>query len=71
MKDDPEMQDEYDFSDAVRGKFYNEGAIHLPPVHIDTDLLVYFEKRAQARGTTLNELLNQILKKDMELIESA
>jgi hypothetical protein len=71
MNKDAEMEDEYDFSDAVRGKFYHEGAIHILPVHIDTELLVYFDKRARAKGKTLSELVNQILQKDMELIEAA
>ena len=71
MRDDPEMLDEYDFSNSVRGKFHKEGAIHIAPIRLDTDVLAYFAKRARAKGTTLNELLNEILKKDMELIEAA
>lgn len=66
-----EMKDEYDFSAGVRGKFYNKGATFVPPVHLDPDVLAYWQARALARGVPLNQLINQILKKDMELIEAA
>ena len=68
---DEEMADEYDFSNGVRGKFFQAGATLSPPVHLDPDVLHYLQARAIARGTTLNDLVNQLLKKDIELIESA
>lgn len=66
-----EMKDEYDFSTATRGKFYRPGAELIPPVHLDTEILKYLLARAEARGTTLNALVNELLKKDIELIEAA
>ena len=65
------MQDEYDFSKGQRGKFYREGAELVPPVHLEPDVLKYLQARAQARGTSLSQLVNQLLKKDIELIEAA
>ncbi len=65
------MQDEYDFSPAQRGKFYRKGAGVVPPVHLEPDVLKYFQARAEARGTSLSQLVNQLLKKDIELIEAA
>jgi hypothetical protein len=65
------MQDEYDFSKAERGKFYREGAELVPPVHLEPDVLKYLQARAEARGTSLSELVNQLLKKNIELIEAA
>jgi hypothetical protein len=65
------MKDEYDFTGAVCGKFYREGAELIPPVHLEPEVLNYLRARAEARGTSLNELVNELLKKDIELIEAA
>jgi hypothetical protein len=65
------MKDEYDFSNAVRGKFYRPGAQLIPPVHLDPEILNYLSARAEARGTSLSELVNELLRKDIEQIEAA
>jgi hypothetical protein len=65
------MQDEYDFTQGRRGKFYRKDAELVPPVHLEPDVLKYLQERAQARGTSLSQLVNQLLKKDIELIEAA
>jgi hypothetical protein len=65
------MKDEYDFSNAERGRFYRQGAVLAPPVHLEADVLAFLAARAAARGTSLNELVNALLKKDIELIEAA
>ena len=70
MKPD-DMKDEYDFSNAERGKFHRPNAMLAPPVHLDPEVLVFLTARAQARGITLSELVNALLKKDIELIETA
>jgi hypothetical protein len=69
MTDD--MQDEYDFSKADRGRFYRKDATLVPPVHLDPDVLAFLTARAEARGISISELANELLKKDIELIESA
>jgi len=63
------MKPEYDFSKAERGKFFSADAALVPPVHLEPDVLSYITARAAARGTSLNSLVNQLLKKDIELIE--
>jgi hypothetical protein len=65
------MKDEYDFSTAERGKFYRPGAQLIPPVHLDPEVLSYLDARAEARGMSLNNLVNELLRKDIELIEAA
>ena len=67
------MKDEYDLSKAKaeRGRFFRRDAQLIPPVHLDPEVLRYLAERAQARGTSLNELVNELLKKDIELIEAA
>jgi hypothetical protein len=70
-KADDAMKDEYDFSNASRGKFYRQGATLVPPVHLEPEVLQYLQAQAQARGTSLSQLVNDLLKKDIELIEAA
>lgn len=65
------MKDEYDFSKAERGKFYRPDAVLVPPVHLDPEVLAFLTARAAARGMPLSELVNALLKKDIELIEAA
>ena len=66
-----DMKDEYDFAKAERGRFYRKDAVLAPPVHLDPEVLAFSTARAQARGIALNELVNELLKKDIELIEAA
>jgi len=65
------MKDEYDFSNAERGKFYRPNLRLIPPVRLEADVLDFLATRAKERGTTVNQLVNQLLKKDMELIQAA
>lgn len=63
------MRDEYDFSNAERGKFYRKGAeLHLP-VYLDTQVQTELAALAQAKGMELSTLVNDLLKKDIELIQ--
>lgn len=63
------MKEEYDFSKGERGKFYRSNLQLVPPVHLDPQVLEYLTKRAKLKGIPLSELVNQLLKKDIELIE--
>jgi hypothetical protein len=67
---DPRMKDEYDFSAAPRGKFYRPDAQLIPPVHLDPDVLAYLVDCAKARRVSLSRLVNDMLKKDIALIEA-
>ncbi len=62
------MNDEYDFSNAERGRFYHKNAVLVPPVYVDLEVPAFLTARAQARGIPLNKLVNELLKKDIELI---
>ena len=64
------MKDEYDFSNAERGKFYRADLRLIPPVRLEPEVLDFLATSAEKRGTTVNKLVNQLLKKDMELIET-
>jgi hypothetical protein len=65
------MRNEYDFSKGERGKFYRADAVLVPPVRLDPEVVTFLTARAQARGMTLSQLVNTLLKKDIELIEAA
>ncbi|MGK2940510.1 MAG: hypothetical protein ACSLFJ_02405 [Immundisolibacter sp.] len=65
------MRDQYDFSKGQRGKFYREAAeLHLP-VYLDAEVEAYLSARAKARGVDVGQLVNELLRKDIELIEAA
>ena len=64
------MKDEYDFSQGVRGKFYRPGAKLTLPVYLDHEVQRYLAQRASERGIELSELVNDLLRKDIELIEA-
>jgi hypothetical protein len=65
------MSDQYDFSKAEHGKFFRPNLRLIPPVRLEPEVLDFLATCAQARGTTVNQLVNQLLKKDMELIQAA
>lgn len=59
------MKAEYDFSDAKRGKFFNEGHLSNLPVYIEKEVATYFEACAKLQGIEFNQLINDALKKEM------
>ena len=63
------MREEYDFSKGERGKFYKPDAQYKLPLYLEADVLDYFTIKAKAKGVDLNTLVNDLLKKDIELIE--
>jgi cytidylate kinase len=63
------MRREYDFSHAVRGKFYRKGAELRLPIYLDTKLQNQLERLAQRKGKELSEVVNQLIKKELELFE--
>jgi hypothetical protein len=65
------MKEEYDFSEGVRGKFFRPSARLNLPVYLDTEVLNYLRERAQSKGVGLDRLVNDLLRKDIDLIESA
>ncbi len=63
------MKRKYDFSKAVRGKFYREGAELRLPIYLDTRLQSQLEKIAQKKGKEICEVVNQMVRKDVELLQ--
>jgi hypothetical protein len=68
---DDDMPSEIDFSKGTRGKFFKAGARLSLPVYLDAAVQDYLTERAAARGIDVTQLVNELLKKDIELIEAA
>ncbi|BBO01948.1 MULTISPECIES: hypothetical protein [Bradyrhizobium] len=64
------MKDEYDFSTAARGKFFRKGARLVPPVHLEPEVLAYLSDLAETQGTSLNDLVNTLLREDIERLDA-
>ena len=64
------MKDEYDFSTAARGKFFRKGARLVPPVNLEPEVLSYLSDLAETQGTSLNDLVNTLLKEDIERLDA-
>jgi hypothetical protein len=65
------MRDEYDFSKGERGKFHRPGVELRLPVYLDVDVQTTLASLASARGIDLSVFVNELLKKDIELIQIA
>jgi cytidylate kinase len=63
------MKREYDFSKAERGEFYRKGAELRLPIYLDAKLQGQLERIAQKKGKELSEVVNQMVRKEMELLE--
>lgn len=63
------MKTEYDFSKAERGKFYRKNAKFNLPVYLDDEVIEYFSALAASKGVAMEDILNDLLKKDIALIE--
>ena len=63
------MKREYDFSKGVRGKFYRKGAELRLPIYLDARLQHRLERLARKKGKDVGEMVNQLLRKDLEFLE--
>jgi hypothetical protein len=65
------MEKEYDFSNGVRGKFYNKDAEFQLPIYLEPEIENFLKKLAKKQKTNLNDIVNRLLLKDKELLEIA
>jgi len=63
------MKREYDFSKAVRGKFYRKGAIVRLPIYLGSKLQNQLERIARKKGKELEDVVNALVKKEVEVLE--
>lgn len=64
------MEKEYDFSKAEQGKFYRPIEDLDIPVHLDKRVRNFFTKKAMEKNVALDQVINSILLKEMELLTS-
>ena len=64
------MKEQYDFSKGVRGKFYHPNAVFKLPVYLDEQVQGYLAAKADAKGIDLSELVNDLLKREIEMIQA-
>lgn len=64
------MRPEYDFTNGERGKFFRPNAEFRLPIYLDADVQGYLAEQAARKGISLNDLINGLLKQDIQIIES-
>ncbi|WP_299164108.1 hypothetical protein [Accumulibacter sp.] len=64
------MKDHYDFSKGERGKFSAPDAAFRLPVYLDEQVECYLAAKAEAKGVDLSDLVNELLKHEIEIIEA-
>jgi len=63
------MKKEYNFSNGVRGKFYNADAEFNLPIYLEPEIAEFVEKLATEKAVDRSQIVNMLLKKDKEIIE--
>ena len=63
------MKKQYDFSKAVRGKFYRKKAVLKLPVYLDKDVQTFVQEIAASKQSDVATVVNELLKSDMHLAE--
>ena len=64
------MKPKYDFSKAERGKFFRPNVELCLPIYLDAEVQAYFAERAAQKGIPLGEMVNTLLKLEIQIIES-
>ena len=64
------MKPEYDFSKGERGKFSRLDAELRLPIYLSADVQTYLAERAAQKGIPLGEMVNTLLKQEIQMIES-
>lgn len=66
--DDYEIKDNYDFTSAVRGRFYKPKKIPTT-LRLDNDIILYFKKLASEQKVPYQTLINAFLRKGLDGVE--
>ena len=65
-----DMPAEVDFTGAVRGKFYRPNLRLNLPVYLDAEVQDYLNAIAAKKGMPLSQLANDLLKREIGIIEA-
>lgn len=61
---------EIDFSKGTRGKFYHPDAKFNMPIYLDEEVQRYLANIASRKGVPISDIANDLLKKDIAIIEA-
>jgi hypothetical protein len=61
------MKDEYDFSKAVRGKFYCPDVTLNIPIYLEPENLVFVEKLAKKKRADISKIVNDLIRSDIQI----
>ena len=64
------MKKEYDFSNAVRGKFYQKDAQMNLPIYLDKDIAEFIHKVANQKKTDSQSVVNKMLRGNKEIMQA-
>ena len=59
--DDFELKDNYDFSDGIRGRFYDSKKVSTT-LRLDNDVLLFLKKKASEKHIGYQTLVNTLLR---------
>jgi predicted DNA binding CopG/RHH family protein len=65
--DDYEMEDEYDFTNGIRGRFYEPKKIPVS-LRLDNDIILFFKKLASEKKVPYQTLINALLRKELQSV---
>ena len=67
--DEFDLEDNYDFSNAIRGRFYNSKKVSTT-LQLDNDVLLYLKKQAGEKHISYQSFVNALLREHMTAIEN-
>ena len=67
---DDGMLPEYDFSRAERGKHFVPDAVFHLPVYLDEEVRAFLAEKSAAKGISLDQLVNDLLRRDIDSFRS-
>jgi len=65
--DNFELEDNYDFTDAVRGRFYKPKKVPTS-MRLDNDILLFLKKEASEKKIAYQTLINTLLREHMQTV---
>ena len=70
MGSEDDIPAEIDFSGGTRGKFHRPDMRLNIPVYLEADVQLYLTALAARKGIQLSDLANDLLKKDIAILEA-
>jgi predicted DNA binding CopG/RHH family protein len=64
--DDFELEDSYDFTGGVRGRFYKPKKVPTS-MRLDNDILLFLKKEASEKKIAYQTLINNLLREHMQV----